>query len=114
MPRLFSYGSLQQASVQLATFGRLLPGKRDGLAGFAIAMLQRGGKQLANAVRSARPWQQVDGTLFEITEAELLAADAYERADSYARIPVTLASGTDAWMYVEASSATLAALAGKR
>ena len=104
MPRLFSYGSLQQAAVQLATFGRLLPGKSDGLAGFEIATLQRGGRQLANAVRSAQSRQRVDGTLFEVTDAELLAADAYERADSYARIPVTLASGADAWMYVEMSS----------
>jgi len=103
MPRLFSYGSLQHAAVQLATFGRLLPGKSDGLAGFELETLQRGGKLLAN-IRGARPGQRVDGTVFEITDAELLAADAYERADSYARIGVTLMSGTDAWVYVEAAS----------
>jgi hypothetical protein len=29
MPLLFSYGTLQQENVQLATFGRLLYGQKD-------------------------------------------------------------------------------------
>ena len=31
---LFSYGTLQLESVQLASFGRLLAGKRDAMPGF--------------------------------------------------------------------------------
>ena len=31
MPRLFSYGSLRESRVQLATFGRLLSGQPDEL-----------------------------------------------------------------------------------
>ena len=104
MPRLFSYGSLQLAAVQLATFGRLLPGTKDALAGFELQTLQRRGTQLANVVRSAQARQPVDGTLFEITDAELRAADVFERGDGYARIPVTLLSGADAWVYVEATA----------
>ena len=34
MPLLFSYGTLQQSDVQLATFGRRLVGKPDALLGF--------------------------------------------------------------------------------
>lgn len=34
MPWLFSYGTLQQEAVQLATFGRLLEGGADELVGF--------------------------------------------------------------------------------
>jgi hypothetical protein len=32
MPRLFSYGTLQQDTVQMSTFGRLLQGQADELA----------------------------------------------------------------------------------
>ena len=34
MPRLFSYGTLQEERVQLSTFGRRLEGHRDELVGF--------------------------------------------------------------------------------
>jgi hypothetical protein len=34
MPLLFSYGTLQQEDLQLATFGRLLQGQSDELVGF--------------------------------------------------------------------------------
>lgn len=104
MPRLFSYGSLQQTAVQLAAFGRLLPGQPDALGGFELQTLRRGAQQLANALRSPQARDPITGTVFEITDAELLAADAYERADVYVRIQVTLVSGADAWMYVDAAS----------
>ena len=34
---LFSYGTLRQENVQLATFGRRLEGRPDALAGFALS-----------------------------------------------------------------------------
>jgi hypothetical protein len=43
--------------------------------------------------------------LFEITDEELAAADVYEKAAAYVRISARLASGKDAWVYVEARSA---------
>jgi Gamma-glutamyl cyclotransferase, AIG2-like len=104
MPRLFSYGSLQQPAVQLATFGRLLAGSRDALVGFELRNVRHGDKQLANVIRSARADSRVGGTTFEITDAELAATDLYERGDAYTRIPATLASGGEAWVYVEAAS----------
>ncbi|MEJ0097043.1 MAG: gamma-glutamylcyclotransferase [Bauldia sp.] len=47
------------------------------------------------------PADEVSGTVFTITEAELVAADEYEVAD-YKRIQVRLRSGIEAWVYVEA------------
>ena len=41
----------------------------------------------------------VEGTMFDITQAELIQADKYEVSD-YKRISVKLASGIDAWVYV--------------
>ena len=104
MPRLFSYGSLQQPAVQLATFGRLLAGSRDELVGFELQAVRHGDKQLANVIRSIRADSRVGGTAFEVTEAELAAADDYERGDQYTRIRATLASGDETWVYVEATS----------
>ncbi|HET9475085.1 MAG TPA: gamma-glutamylcyclotransferase family protein [Steroidobacteraceae bacterium] len=104
MPRLFSYGSLQLPATQLATFGRLLAGSRDALLGFELCEVAHGDKLLANVIRSRRADSHVSGTTFEVTESELAAADDYERGDAYVRIQTTLASGDDAWVYVDAAS----------
>jgi len=45
----------------------------------------------------------VSGTVFEITDAELADADTYEARAAYTRVSVTLASGREAWVYVDAS-----------
>ena len=105
MPRLFSYGSLQQPAVQQATFGRSLTGQSDELVGFELQKISRRDKQLANVRRVAQATSRVAGTVFEVSDAELHAADAYERADSYVRVPAALASGGEAWVYVDALSA---------
>ncbi len=103
MPRVFSYGSLQQPQVQVATFGRVLEGSLDHLAGFERINLQRGDKQLASLVRSGSPQSQIHGMVFEISEAELAIADAYEATDAYSRIPVVLGSDMQAWVYIDAA-----------
>ena len=105
MPRLFSYGSLQQPQVQLATFERLLSGECDELAGYELQTIVRGDKPLATLRRDPADRARVTGTVFEVSEQELLAADAYERADEYVRRPVTLVSGVAAWVYVDAGAA---------
>ena len=40
MPRLFSYGSLQQEEVQLATFGRKLDGEKDLMIGYEPSLVK--------------------------------------------------------------------------
>ena len=99
MPRLFSYGSLRHANVQLTAFGRLLEGKEDELVGFELVSITRAGKQLANVTRNGLDDSRVAGMVFEVSEAELLAADEYERGDSYVRISARLASGIETWVY---------------
>ena len=110
MPLLFSYGTLQQADVQRATFGRLLSGSADRLPGYAQAMVAiddpavvaTSGKTHHPIVRhSGAASDGVDGTVFDITDEELANADRYEVA-AYKRVGVTLASGRAAWVYVDA------------
>ena len=105
MPLLFSYGTLQKADVQLAMFGRLLLGQPDDLPGFEPSAVAAAGQNThANASFTGRSNSRVSGTAFEVTEAELLAADRYERTASYTRIAVVLGSGMPAWVYVDARS----------
>jgi hypothetical protein len=113
MPIVFSYGTLQQDRVQLATFGRLLEGTPDALTGVEPALAriedqrlvaERGRTHNADLRFNGRPESRVAGTAFEITDAELVAADAYERLDLYRRVWVTLASGRKAWVFVHADS----------
>ena len=114
MPLIFSYGMLQEESVQLSTFGRLLDGRGDELVGFELAqapikdpgiVAATGMTHYDNALFNGRPDSRVGGMVFEITEAELAAADSFERRAVYERIGVTMASGKQAWVYVEARSA---------
>lgn len=113
MPLLFSYGTLQQQDVQHTTFGRLLEGTHDELAGFERTLVKIEDPQAAAdlgethhvSVRAnGRNNSRVAGTLFEIDDADLTAADAYERPADYHRILVTLVSGRQAWVYVHGSS----------
>lgn len=108
MPRLFSYGTLQHVDVQRATFGRPLTGQADALPGFELVRVPiddparaaaAGRTHNANVRRTTRPGASVAGMALEVTAAELAAADAYEKTWSYERAAVTLASGTEAWVY---------------
>jgi gamma-glutamylcyclotransferase (GGCT)/AIG2-like uncharacterized protein YtfP len=108
--RLFSYGTLQQPEVQLAILGRRVEGQVDALPGYATstieitdpAVIATSGKKHHSIVRhTGNAADEVPGTVFRITSAELSAADAYEVAD-YKRIAVRLKSGLEAFVYVAA------------
>lgn len=110
MPLLFSYGTLQQEAVQMATFGRLLQGRPDELIGFEQSMLKiedaefvaASGKSYHAIVKfNGRDDSRVRGTVLEISDTELAKADQYEPA-GYKRISAMLASGKQAWVYADA------------
>ena len=108
---LFSYGSLQYKNVQIANFGRELTGREDALPGYVrgvVAIVDpevvalSGESHYANVEPGFNPEDAVTGTVFEISEQELAAADKYEEDAEYRRIIVTLRSGDQAWVYVRA------------
>jgi hypothetical protein len=114
MPLVFSYGTLQQENVQLGTFGRPLQGQRDELLGFEPSLVRIEDPQVvatsgkthhANVTFNGRNDSRVSGTVFEITDADLAAADQYEQLAAYKRVAAMLASGKQAWVYVDARSA---------
>lgn len=105
---LFSYGTLQLQKVQMETYGRLLTGTKERLPNYKLdklkitdqAVLAKSGKTFHPiAVRTDCPNDFIEGTMFEITAAELEASDHYEVGD-YKRVLETLASGQHAWVYV--------------
>lgn len=111
MPLLFSYGTLQEPNVQLSTFGRLLEGQRDELPGFEPTLVKiedpeeaaaSGRTHYDNVRFNGRNDSRISGTVFEVTEAELAAADEYEQLAAYKRIEATLVSGKRAWLYADA------------
>jgi hypothetical protein len=106
--QLLSYGTLQQRGVQLATFGRELAGRPDTLPGYRLEVLTitapsvvdaSGRAEHPIAVATDDAENEITGTVFALTAAELAAADRYEVAD-YTRVEVLLRSGTRAWAYV--------------
>jgi hypothetical protein len=109
MPLLFSYGTLQLPEIQLKTFGRELVGQKDRIVGYEpslvkipdpaiVARLQK--THHDNVTKAADASSSVQGTAFEVTDAELAQADIYEEEFNYVRVLVTLASGRESWVYV--------------
>ena len=105
---LFSYGTLQLRQVQIANYGRELAGSPDALLGYRLAPLVIGdpevvrisGKAVHTIARATgNRADRIAGMLFELSEEELDATDAYE-VDVYARVEAELESGRTAWVYV--------------
>jgi Gamma-glutamyl cyclotransferase, AIG2-like len=112
MPLLFSYGTLQDAAVQMSIFGRRLQGEPDELVGFEQSLLrvadpqfvEKSGKADHAVVKfTGRTDSRVSGMRFELSESELASADRYEPV-GYKRVSATLASGKEAWVYVDGRS----------
>ena len=109
MPRLFSYGTLRQPDVQVATFGRRLHGRPDELVGYARsvatitdpASIAELGDTHVNVAPTGRADDRVNGMVFEVTDTELACADDYEAPAGYTRAQARLASGADAWVYLQ-------------
>ena len=109
MEQLFSYGTLQLEKVQLTTFGRKLAGTEDHLKGYTLEFIQiidpivlsRSEKDFHPiSVPSEKDTDSIPGTLYEISNKELIASDSYEVAD-YKRVLETFASGKKGWVYVK-------------
>ena len=112
---LFSYGTLQSASVQLKTFGRTLEGYPDVLSGYKLTLVKiedeavivlSGMTHHRNIVYTGSPSDAISGVVFMIKETELIQADEYEKVSDYKRIRIELKSGKAAWVFVSSNSHT--------
>ncbi len=107
---LFSYGTLQLPAVQADVFGGPVAGTPDAVVGFVVAQLTitdpvvvatsgAAVHPILVPAPSGSPGAEVTGTVFELTDAQLAAADDYE-VDAYVRREFPLRSGRSAWVYV--------------
>jgi gamma-glutamylcyclotransferase (GGCT)/AIG2-like uncharacterized protein YtfP len=105
---LFSYGTLQKEDVQLEVFSRLLRRSKDVLAGYKLSpveitdtgFLSKGeDRGQLTLVPTSDENDRIEGSVFEISAKELLAADKYE-PENYKRVKVRLQSGKEAWAYI--------------
>jgi hypothetical protein len=107
---IFSYGTLQLPSVQLVNYGRLLDGEPDALRGYRLEPVEIADPDVVSisgnavhtiAVATGEPSDRIEGTVFQLSRAELAATDSYETG-AYVRIAARLESGRRAWVYVAA------------
>jgi hypothetical protein len=108
MVKLFSYGTLQFERVQLDTFGRILIGNKDLLIKYKLSeikitdpdVIKSSGTDMHPILEfTGKENDIVEGTLFELTDKELLDADSYE-VDDYKRSELVFASGESAFVYL--------------
>ena len=94
--------------MQRATFRREIDGRPDAIVGYHLVyvtitdphVIATSGSDRHPILKPTdRADAAVEGMVFEISEADLAAADEYE-VDDYRRITVPLRSGGDAWVYV--------------
>jgi gamma-glutamylcyclotransferase (GGCT)/AIG2-like uncharacterized protein YtfP len=106
---LFTYGTLREEEVQLATFGRRLEGMPDALPGYQLVMIRiedqdfvakSGTADHRNIQSTGSASDYVEGIVFGVTKKELEQGDAYEPV-GYGRVLVRLKSGKNAWVYLK-------------
>ena len=100
--------------MQLSVYGRALRGERDEILHCSRERVAvppwhkaatSGVVHYENVVFVPDSDCRVEGTVLEITDAELAASDGYEQDADYVRVETTLASGRRAWVYVSAATA---------
>ena len=111
MERLFSYGTLQQESVQKANFGRKLDGEKAVLIGYQISevkisdpnVIKQSGKECHPILHyTGNQDDEILGNCFWLTKEELAQADAYE-VEEYTRIRSKTKDGEQCWIYAATS-----------
>jgi len=91
----------------LNLFKRKLKGSKDILRGFKIEIigitdekfLSKGEDKFQKTIIATNDQKDfIEGTIFELTEKELSAADTYE-PENYKRVKAKFESGREAWIY---------------
>ena len=109
MAKLFSYGTLQLENVQRDTFKKLLFGSKDELVKYTVSkikitdpkVIKSSGTDMHPILKyTGNESDVVEGTLFELSEEELMKADKYE-VDDYKRSSVIFKSGKTGFVYLK-------------
>jgi len=97
MEKIFTYGTLQDETIQQQVIGRKLEkGQPDTLRGYTLGKLR--GVHTEYNIIYPQTGATVDGVVYEVSEEELKKIDAYE-GNAYIRVSATLTSNTRVWVY---------------
>lgn len=105
---LFSYGALQQAPLQLDTFGRVIRSEADILPGFTADYVEIHDARFSDRTgltvyphvrRTGDPRDKVVGRVLLLSAEELDAADEFEMS-MFHRTRAMLSSHREAWVYL--------------
>ena len=96
--RIFVYGTLRLAEVQLEIIGREVELAHETLKGFKTEPVVIDGAEYRTLVPDKD--SEIEGAIISVTNDELARIDAYE-PEEYERIRVTAVSGTTVWVYVK-------------
>ena len=108
MPIVFSFGTLRQAHVQEALFGRRVTSEPARIVGYRVARvritdpgsIEASGSDVHPAlVVDDEESASVEGELLDLTDSELAAVDRYEQV-SFQPIKVRTERGREAVAYV--------------
>lgn len=94
---VFTYGTLQDKTVQLGVFSRLLTGMEDTLSTYRIAT-EKVANRYPTLEHTKNEEDTIIGKVYTLSPEELEKADAYE-GEAYERIEIALTSGKKAWAY---------------
>lgn len=94
---LFTYGTLQDKTVQLGVFSRILTGMEDTLNNYRIAK-EKVADRYPTLEHTKDEKDTIIGKVYTLSPEELEKADAYE-GEAYERIEIALVSGKKAWAY---------------
>ena len=100
---VFSYGTLQNKTIQLELYGTLLQGQPDILKGFKLnsIMLKNNlgeNKMYPIIEYTGNPNETIKGFVFKMSHTQLSATDIYE-GPSYKRISTITELGRTCWVY---------------
>ncbi|BDV31195.1 gamma-glutamylcyclotransferase family protein [Microbacterium terricola] len=107
---LFSYGVFLDPEVQRTTFGRVVESEPATLSGYTADYVEITDARFADLSgltmhprlrATGNPRDKVTGRVLQVTDAELDAIDQLQ-VTMFRRAQVTLADGSDAWIYVPA------------
>ena len=98
---VFAYGTLKDSNLRNELLLRDVPASKAKLTGFRIDQVLLDGTYYPIAHRDPFNKKEINGVVFKVNGREIKILDEYE-SDAYKRILITLQSGQDTWLYVNA------------
>lgn len=99
MYKLFTYGTLQDETVQQMLFNKKIKGIPDSIIGFDKKEINLEGNIYPILIKNQKSLEKIKGTCYNLSESDILICDEYEGCE-YKRITTKLTSGIKAWVYI--------------